>query len=62
MSVLLHVNSCGSPLKSLLYSTDMIRIGTQHEVKDAGNLAVMLIDTDGKGFAGDHWRLVLLTY
>jgi len=48
------VNNDGSSCK--FNPMDMIRIGTQHEVKDAGNLAVMLIDTDGKGFAGDHWR------
>lgn len=48
------INNDGSSCK--FNPMDMIRIGTQHEVKDAGNLAVMIIDTDGKGFAGDHWR------
>lgn len=48
------INNDGSSCK--FNPMDMVRIGTQHEVKDAGNLAVMLIDTDGKGFAGDHWR------
>ena len=48
------INNDGSSCK--FNPMDMVRVGTQHEVKDAGNLAVMLIDTDGKGFAGDHWR------
>ncbi len=48
------INNDGSSCK--FNPMDIVRIGTQHEVKDAGNLAVMLIDTDGKGFAGDHWR------
>lgn len=48
------INNDGSSCK--FNPMDVVRVGTQHEVKDAGNLAVMLIDTDGKGFAGDHWR------
>lgn len=31
-----------------------IRVGTPYEIKDTQNLAVMLIDPDGKGFK-DHW-------
>jgi type IV secretion system protein VirD4 len=31
-----------------------VRLGTGHEVADAQNIAVMIIDPDGKGFK-DHW-------
>jgi type IV secretion system protein VirD4 len=31
-----------------------IRIGTEHEVKDAQNIATMIVDPDGKGL-NDHW-------
>lgn len=33
-----------------------IRMGTEHEVGDAQNLALMLVDGDGKGIEADHWR------
>lgn len=33
-----------------------VRIGTEHEVGDVQNLALLLVDPDGKGIEGDHWR------
>lgn len=34
---------------------DEIRFGTRHQIGDAQNIALMIIDTDGKGLF-DHWR------
>jgi type IV secretion system protein VirD4 len=34
---------------------DGVRVGTDHEVGDAQNLATMLVDPDGKGLH-DHWQ------
>ncbi len=34
---------------------DEIRIGTEHEVGDAQNLATLIVDPDGKGLV-DHWQ------
>ncbi len=34
---------------------DEIRFGTRHQIGDAQNIALMVIDTDGKGLF-DHWR------
>jgi type IV secretion system protein VirD4 len=33
-----------------------IRFGTRYQVSDAQNIALMVIDDDGKGIAGDHFR------
>ncbi|EGU0150154.1 type IV secretory system conjugative DNA transfer family protein [Vibrio parahaemolyticus] len=33
-----------------------IRLNTEFEVSDAQNIALMLVDSDGKGIEGDHWR------
>lgn len=33
-----------------------IRLNTSHEVSDAQNIALLLVDSDGKGVEGDHWR------
>ena len=33
-----------------------IRVGTDHFVGDAQNLALMLVDPDGTGIERDHWR------
>ncbi len=33
-----------------------IRFGTRYQVSDSQNVALMLIDDDGKGLAGNHWR------
>ncbi|MDD9943769.1 MAG: type IV secretory system conjugative DNA transfer family protein [Myxococcales bacterium] len=33
-----------------------VRLGTDREVRDAASKAFMLIDPDGKGIFGDHWR------
>ncbi len=33
-----------------------IRFGTRYQVSDAQNVALMVIDEDGKGIAGDHFR------
>lgn len=33
-----------------------IRLGTKEEIEDAKNMALMLVDNDGKGLEGDHWR------
>lgn len=35
---------------------DEIRMGTDHEVGDVQNLALLLVDPNGKGVEGDHWR------
>lgn len=35
---------------------DIIEIGSLKEVSQAGNIAEMLIDSDGSGLAGDHWK------
>lgn len=33
-----------------------IRFGTRYQVSDAQNIALMIVDDDGKGVAGDHFR------
>ena len=33
-----------------------IRFGTRYQVSDTQNIALMVIDDDGKGIAGDHFR------
>ncbi len=33
-----------------------IRFGTRYQVSDAQNIALMVIDSDGKGIDGDHFR------
>lgn len=33
-----------------------IRFQTRYQVKDAQQIALIVVDTDGKGFHGDHWR------
>jgi type IV secretion system protein VirD4 len=33
-----------------------IRFGTRHQVSDAQNIALMVVDDDGRGVAGDHFR------
>ena len=33
-----------------------IRFGTRYQVSDAQNIALMVVDDDGKGIAGDHFR------
>jgi type IV secretion system protein VirD4 len=33
-----------------------IRLRTDREVSDVQNLATMIVDPDGKGMSGDHWR------
>jgi|SRR5687768_3072417 len=33
-----------------------IRFGTRYQVSDAQNIALMVIDDDGKGVQGNHWR------
>lgn len=35
---------------------DEIRFGTRYQISDAQNIALMVIDDDGKGIAGNHWR------
>lgn len=35
---------------------DEIRLRTPYEVSDTQNIALMLVDSDGKGLGGDHWR------
>lgn len=35
---------------------DEIRLRTPYEVSDAQTIALMLVDSDGKGIEGDHWR------
>ncbi|MBU2853467.1 type IV secretory system conjugative DNA transfer family protein [Acidithiobacillus ferriphilus] len=35
---------------------DEIRLRTPYEVSDVQNIALMLVDSDGKGLGGDHWR------
>lgn len=35
---------------------EFIKVGTPEEVSQAGNLALMLIDGDGKGFDGNHFK------
>ena len=36
---------------------DELRIGTEHEVGDVQNLALLIVDPDGKGLrSDDHWR------
>lgn len=33
-----------------------IRFGTRHQISDAQNIALMVVDHDGKGIEGNHWR------
>ena len=33
-----------------------IRLGTRSQIRDAQNIALMVIDDDGKGVQGNHWR------
>jgi len=33
-----------------------IRFGTRYQVSDAQNIALMVVDDDGRGIAGDHFR------
>src|SRR5687768_12369549 len=33
-----------------------IRFGSRYQVSDAQNIALMVIDDDGKGIQGNHWR------
>jgi type IV secretion system protein VirD4 len=33
-----------------------IRFGTRYQIRDAQNIALMVIDDDGKGIQGNHWR------
>lgn len=33
-----------------------IRFGTRYQIGDAQSIALMVIDDDGKGIAGSHWR------
>lgn len=33
-----------------------IRFGTSYQISDAQNIALMIIDDDGKGIQGNHWR------
>jgi len=35
---------------------DAVRIGTPFEVADAQNIALLLVDRDGKGVDRDHWK------
>ena len=35
---------------------DFIIVGTPQEVSESGNLALMLVDADGKGVDGDHFK------
>ena len=33
-----------------------IRFGSRYQIRDAQNIALMVIDDDGKGIQGNHWR------
>ncbi len=35
---------------------DAVRIGTPYEVADAQNIALLLVDRDGRGVDRDHWK------
>lgn len=35
---------------------DEVRTGTSYEVADVQNICLMLVDPDGKGIEGNHWR------
>ncbi|WP_235971617.1 type IV secretory system conjugative DNA transfer family protein [Azohydromonas caseinilytica] len=35
---------------------DEVRVGTEYEVGDVQSIALMVVDSDGKGLQGDHWR------
>lgn len=37
-----------------------IRLGTSYQISDAQNIALMVIDDDGKGIRGDYWRAASL--